>query len=466
MRWPHVSYFALGLLVLLSRLPFLGRGFGVEEDAWGTAVAVRNTLQTGVFETSRLPGHPVNELFYLLLWPADSWWFNFSSALCSVVFALVFFRILIISGTSSVKSFGLSLSCCLVPVVYVSSTCTMDYIWGLMFMSLSWLMILGNKNVWAGVFLGLAIGSRITMAGMFLPFMFLIWEKKKSGFSGIRQFVVASVLTSVFVFLPVVYVYGPGFFTYSDQFPYPPWPKVFYKLSVGVWGIPGLIGIAIWCLGRRLKFFHKPIQVRDVFLGLTLVIYFLVYFVLPQKSAYMIAIVPVVFYYLGSWTDGKRFYAGVFLFVLSSFFLGFNLSDPYRGAEDGKEIYRFSVAGQEVFLDGFGGPITHDYSKRKLKNEYCLAVMKSADDQPGAKSVICGWWYNQILIYSDYYGTPEKTNWIFYADTNLLHERMRLGEAIFFLAEQDKFNDLMFPPSKSLLHQRAELLPSPISNLK
>jgi len=443
-------YFLLGVVVLLSRIPFLGRGFGVEEDAWGTAVAVRNTLSTGVFETSRLPGHPVNEFFYLLLWPADSWWFNLSSALCSVVFSVVFLRILVLSGISRERAFFGSLACCLIPVIYVSSTCTMDYIWGLMFVSLSWLMVLKKRTVAAGLFVGLAIGSRITMAGMFIPFLLLIQGDKQTRIREYVCFSLSALVMSILVFIPVIWVYGIDFFTYSDQFPYPNWPKVIYKFSIGVWGVPGILAIVLWILSLKGKVITELKTLDGIFTFSVLFIYTGVYFILPQKSAYMIAIVPPLIFFFIRLLGDKSFYVGILFLAISSFILGFNLSDPYRGSENNYEICHFNAGGQEVFLDGLGGAILHDFSKRKLKNEYCSAVVNSSGADSLPKSVICGWWYNQVLIYSDYLGKPANTEWLFYADYDTLKVRLKKGVKLYYLSEQNTYNHLMFPKTKDV----------------
>lgn len=458
MRLERFKFFFLFLLVVLTRVPFLGRGFGVEEDAWGTAVAIRNTLSTGVFETSRLPGHPVNELFYLLLWPADSWWFNFCSAICSGVFAVIFLRILLDAGLPKFKSFLASFACCMVPAIYVSSTCTMDYIWGLMFMTLSWHSINRQWLISAGVFLGLAVGCRITMAGMFFPLIFLIYARQIEPRKEILRFSFSCFVTSILVFLPVMEVYGPGFFTYSDQFPYPPWPKVLYKLSIGVWGLMGLMGLVLGFLSFGTRVGQVLKSEKGIFTMITLFVYTLGYFILPQKSAYMIAVIPAVIFLFAHHSDLRFFIPVSLLFILSSLMLGVNLSDPYRGAEQESAIFQTRVSGQEIFVDFAGGAITHDFSKRKRKNEYCLGVMKRLNQLPGSKSVICGWWYNQILIYSDWYGSPHDTNWLFYSDTVTLHRSLDAGDAVYYLSEQDVYNDLMFPPSKRLRKERKALI--------
>ena len=80
----------LALLVLISRLPFLSAGYGVEEDSWGIAVAAYHTNLYGVMEASRLPGHPVNELIYSIFWGNGPWLFNFFRQYV-VWFALFYF---------------------------------------------------------------------------------------------------------------------------------------------------------------------------------------------------------------------------------------------------------------------------------------------------------------------------------------------------------------------------------------
>jgi hypothetical protein len=87
----NFKLFILALLVLLSRLPFLNAGYGVEEDSWGIAVAAYHTQLYGVMEASRLPGHPVNELIYSLFWGYGPWLYNFFSAICSVICFILFY---------------------------------------------------------------------------------------------------------------------------------------------------------------------------------------------------------------------------------------------------------------------------------------------------------------------------------------------------------------------------------------
>ncbi len=72
---PFRPYLVLGCLfvfVLLSRLPFLDAGYGVNIDAWRVARAARTIALSHRYEASRLPGYPVQEFICAALWGGKS----------------------------------------------------------------------------------------------------------------------------------------------------------------------------------------------------------------------------------------------------------------------------------------------------------------------------------------------------------------------------------------------------------
>src|SRR6187401_1398206 len=71
------------VLIFLSRLPFLNYGYGTEEDAWGLAVTAKNIALNGAYEASRLPGHPLQELIYSLVWNRGAFIFNLLTSVLS-----------------------------------------------------------------------------------------------------------------------------------------------------------------------------------------------------------------------------------------------------------------------------------------------------------------------------------------------------------------------------------------------
>jgi hypothetical protein len=70
-------------LIFVSRLPFIFNGYGSEEDAWGLILVARNIDLTGVYEVSRMPGHPLQELFLSGMWNWPEWSLNLLTVMAS-----------------------------------------------------------------------------------------------------------------------------------------------------------------------------------------------------------------------------------------------------------------------------------------------------------------------------------------------------------------------------------------------
>jgi hypothetical protein len=73
--------------VALSRLAFLTPGYGVNVDAWRVARVARQLSETGIYEVSRFPGYPVQEILFLALARRPmciEWWLRNLQRRCSV----------------------------------------------------------------------------------------------------------------------------------------------------------------------------------------------------------------------------------------------------------------------------------------------------------------------------------------------------------------------------------------------
>jgi hypothetical protein len=81
----------LTFVVFLSRVPFLGYGFGNNPDGWRVANAARSIAFSGNYSFSRPPGHPFQELFYSLMWDASPTMFNVITAMFSVGVFIFFY---------------------------------------------------------------------------------------------------------------------------------------------------------------------------------------------------------------------------------------------------------------------------------------------------------------------------------------------------------------------------------------
>src|SRR5580658_9355025 len=100
----------LVLAVLLTRLPFLGAGYGLHADNWRVALAARHISETGVYEASRMPGYPVQEYVCSLFWRTGPWGLNFLDALFCAAAAVFFALICIEYGVADWWLAGIALA--------------------------------------------------------------------------------------------------------------------------------------------------------------------------------------------------------------------------------------------------------------------------------------------------------------------------------------------------------------------
>jgi hypothetical protein len=162
------------LVIFLSRLPFLNNGYGSEEDAWGLALTVKHIALNGAYEASRLPGHPLQELVYSLVWNQGAFVFNLLTALISTAgigFFISAFRKL---NLRYAITSGIILA--FIPVIYINSTNDMDYMWALSFILVAFYFLVKKNPILSGIFIGLAVGCRITSGAMLLPFAFWLYD--------------------------------------------------------------------------------------------------------------------------------------------------------------------------------------------------------------------------------------------------------------------------------------------------
>lgn len=443
----------LFIVVFLSRIPFLSAGYGVEEDSWGIALAAFHTWLTRVYEPSRLPGHPVQELIYSALWGYGSVMYNGLCALFSSI-GVVFFA-LILKHLQFKLPILAALAFAFIPVYYISSTYTIDFVWTQAFVLISLYSLLKNKYVLCGIFLGLAIGCRITSGAMLVPFMIIVWRSHnlKYNLTVLTKIAVPMACITLLAFLPLIKEFGLSFFMYYDQFPYPPFPKVMYKMILGVFGFIGTLAISIAFLHIIVNFkkqsrgelfengLHRKIIIACfVILGL----YTISYFRLPQKSGYMMPVIPFVILLLGYYLNSKHFKWLCIAFIVSPFVCSINLTDKLRGSAHSDYSLVFNIAEQEIFFDPLSGSVFSDYSKRKQKMAYTQVVLNKADTIKQKTVVIAGWWYNEIMVESIEKNRNNFVTFESYIDSVKISNYLSEGHQISFLPEQDKYNDLMY----------------------
>jgi hypothetical protein len=452
-RFNYIPFLALFLLVFVSRLPFLSAGYGVEEDSWGIALAAFHTKFSGIYEPSRFPGHPVQELIYSSLWGKGPVVFNGLSAFFSAIAAVYFAGIL--QHLNFRHYFIAGLAFAFVPVIYISSTYTIDFMWSEAFVLMSFYSLLRNRLILCGLLLGLAVGCRITCGVMIIPFLIILWENNdlKKNFLSLLKICVPMGIVVFFVFLPLILQFGTSFFMYYDQFPYPSISKVFYKMSFGVFGFVGCISIFVfiviaWLNHKRSIYgnlFIDGLPKRILFVSvLIIVLYIISYFRLPQKSGYMLPIVPFVIIIFAYYLNSVQFRILCGALMISSFIFSINLTDKLRGAEYSSAAVSFVVSGQEIFFDPLTGPICSDYSKRLQKIKYTSEVINKSSELKNKTVIISGWWYNEIMV--TMIGSKPDPDIVFepYIPERKMKEYTDQGYEIVYLPEQNIYNDLMY----------------------
>ena len=296
----------VGLVVVLSRLPFLGRGYGSDPDAWRAISAARHLLETGRYVPSRVPGYPLPEYFDALMLhvgAGSALGIGLVSALLSGVAAALFVLLLMPLGRARAVAGALALS--FTPVVYVAGLGAMDYLWGLAFFLAATLCTVSRRAGLAALFLGLAAASRPSYALAFIPLGLLCVDfepaQLRLALPRRRLFVLAagSGLIALAFFLP-------AFATVGVQVPraYGGWEHVVVNSSVGLFGAAGLLGVG-WAVVSAWRGRRGPVPLSDGLGGnldrwavTVLIVYGLLFVRLPDEASYLLPALPGLYWLL------------------------------------------------------------------------------------------------------------------------------------------------------------------------
>ncbi|MCC7303299.1 MAG: hypothetical protein IT233_11715 [Bacteroidia bacterium] len=431
------SLFIACLIVFISRLPFLSDGFGHEEDSWGLALNAMEMYRTGEYSASRLPGHPLQEYMYAGIGKDPSpILFNLLSAFFSTI--AVFFFGKIASRLQIPKPWMASLLLGMVPVFFAASTYSIDYVWAAAFALGGGYFFIQQKIPLAGIMFGLAMACRITSGAWLICFIPLAGLPLNSGQLW-RNTLIAGIIcaiTGLLFYIPVIMKYGPAFFMYYDQFPYPHLIKLLYKMSLGVWGILGITALGIFLFPALRTKTGNP-AILTAFL-LAAVLFTIAYLRLPQKSGYLIPMIPFALLFFLDRLKSRALNIFTVLIVLSPWCMGINLTDNLRGADSSALAVTFRSGGQEIFFDPVSGPVFNETSKRRNKLDFTDRVIASLDELKPS-GIICGWWYNELAVKMK--DDPRRSLLVFYAGEEEM-KQMSTSGSVYFLPEQDTYNDL------------------------
>ena len=285
--------------VAAAYLPGLWLGFGADDDAYRLVRAGRHLVGTGVYEMSRTPGYPVVEAATGVL---DALGGSLATNAGTLAMALVAVASLLgIARRLGVPhARALAAAFALQPLMWANASVTMDHVWALGFVLAGWRALLGGRGAWAGVLLGLAVGSRLTAA---LAVAAVLGHALATGDrrAALQAGAVAGVVAAACVALPA---WEAG---WTLAFLQPAWlddPAVWtpamrlgrwgYK-SVYVWGLfaaAGLLATAALAVAERAR-----LRPQAALLGLVaavVVLYHALYLRYPLDRTYLLPTVPFV----------------------------------------------------------------------------------------------------------------------------------------------------------------------------
>lgn len=453
MKLNQTQQFYLAIvLIALSRLPFLFFGYGSEEDAWALPLVAERIATSGVYEVSRLPGHPLQELIFTLVWNKGSIVFNLITVIISTI-GIAFFM-LILQKVKSPNWLWAGIALAATPIIYINSTNNMDYTWAMSFGLISLFYVLNTEFILAGIFIGLAVGCRITSGALLLPYCYLIWNMvdSKERIKSILKIIATSGISSVILFAPVIYTYGLTFFTYYQHFPIPGFAKNFYKGTFAAFGSIGsatVFVLLILLVTRKNNTLNIYLNQKNITkhlltsIYLTIILFLIAFIKLPLKAAFMIPVASAFWLAASIKLSKKEMKFGALTMIFSCFFLGFNLADPLRGSKQSNLSIPFEISKQKVVLDPFAGTFTADITKRIQRTNYANEVINKASSINHPTFIIAGWWLADILVLQKGKENPNVT-YDYYVNEEKLIILKEKKVTILYLPEQDLYNDLRY----------------------
>jgi hypothetical protein len=476
----YIVFLIVFTVVFVSRLPFLDAGYGNEQDGWRVAAAARYIGTTGEYKASRLPGFPVVEFACSLVWNYGAWAMNVLTALTSAITAGMLSLIAKRYGVRDPILIALTFS--FIPIVFINSTVTMDYLWAMMFVMFGWYAGLNEKPVIAGLFLGIAIGCRITTVLFILPFtfLFLVQRNWRSHSPKIIRSWIATGLVGAFAYLPVFLSYGTHFITGFKRGGLPSFINIVRFIFNDVWGPLGFITIVSAALlifrNRKKRIDSSILQTisidhRKIWYAV-LIIYAIAFALHPMKGAYVIPAIPFLLFLFASYLTRVQFFITCSIIILSSFIVNIDLVDlPWSPIPSPFSSILY-INDRAIAID-LRGAIFNDHLKRINNIHYIQAVFAQTDTIHQPSVVNAGSWLPYIVLatpgalpeseYVNYSLTRRNVEFVDVATHEMLNQFHQDGLTLWYLPrvnERSKLvNDIDLEKEGALKLTPAKLYP-------
>lgn len=445
-----VKYSIFVLVVLLSRLPFLTDGYGLDGDSWAVVISALDLHTHGFYLPSRLPGYPVQEWLTSLVIRGGPLAVNGLTAIVSTIGFLFFAMALRALRFRSI--FLASFALAAVPVIYIHSTTAIDYNFALAFILIAFYFTVTDKALLAGLFIGMAIGCRITSGAMLIPFGIILMKTDglRQNLLRILRISASAILIGGLAFVPVFRKFGWDFFTYYDV-PYPAIPKVLYKFSIEVWGIVGLLGLLISTVLMLLpqknfsRKYNFPRSVNEKYVVAWLIaidLYIIAFLKLPMESGYLIPIIPFVILIFGKYLYERAFTFLCITLIVSPFLCTISPADRYDAETPSSLSCSFAASGEDLVLDVLNGPVIAYKSRRENGVRFTNEILKMTDTVTRPSVLVAGRWFNQMVVQSGD-TTKMKINLRSFLDEAEAVNYYAKGYVIYYMPRQDYYNQVM-----------------------
>ena len=282
------NLFLLIFVFIISRLPLLNLGFGLDADAWRIANSAFDIRHHGIYHASRFPGYPFVEFLNALI--IDFGWVatNSLTMLLSLISVITFVRIL--KSINYQKGALLIITYAFLPLLWQNSTNTMDYMPALGFIMFVWLFLLHRKWIIAGLIMGLACASRPQAAFFTLPFVFLIYRHDGS-IKEVTRFLLASLFATGILFSPLFLTYGWSFFRH-----YPTQTTIFQMgyQAIKHFGLTAMLSLLVLIMTswRGLRTVIAEHNSNDTFIMLCVLVVLISFAITPYHLEYIILAIP------------------------------------------------------------------------------------------------------------------------------------------------------------------------------
>jgi hypothetical protein len=295
---------AVLLLAFILYLPLTFLGLGSDCDSYNLMNSVQSLAQKHVYMPSRYPGNPVHELLTTLLYVlGGSLFTNLGSLAMSLV--VIYFFIKICEYHKIAHKHLLAIFMIIQPLYYVASTYTIDYFFALGFLLIGYMLLTKKRYLIAGIFWGLAIGTRMSSSLFIIVWLFTYFRNQEADRNSCLLSVgISAIIGASFFILPFLYA-GCTFAFFTHYLGY--WNLIghlsrFVFKNVYFWGLQTSL-VFLFNLAFILKSLRKNYEpgYRNIITACVLMIIFYEAFFLgmPGDKSYLLPMLPFVLMLLG-----------------------------------------------------------------------------------------------------------------------------------------------------------------------